>query len=494
MPGTNKKIVLAVMCLCVTLVIATVAAINISIPKIEAGKLHPSGAQLLWIVDLYVVVFAGLLFPSGAIGDRYGRKTGLLCGLAVYSAGSILAALAPNITVFFAARVIMGMGAAFIMPITLAVITFVFSGKERQGAISTWSACAAVGGGIGLLAGGAISQLLNWNAIFLLGAFVGIIALIFAAIYTPKTPPSERPIDLPGSALLVTCFVSLLFGIIEAPELGWLSWPDLGAFAISAGAMTAFIFSGLKRKDALFDPRVFKKPELRSGALGVSVSFFAMFSLYFVNAQFLQYAKGYGPLLTGLAILPATATIFTFSKLSPWFTEKFGTRTVITSGMGCMAIGLLCLSFCGITTPYLWYALSLVLVAVGPGVSNPSFSDAIMNSFDPEKAGLGSAINDTTREVGSAIGVAVMGTFIAAIFPKKIPQPVLKLVGEKMAKGSVGDVIEKVQKVKLAPLAPNMEALKQAFTDAIHTGFRFSSLVVLIVAIVLYRWYPEKAK
>lgn len=494
MAEAKQKMILPVMCVCVILIIATVAAINISIPKIESSNLHPSATQLLWIVDLYVIVFAGLLFPSGAIGDRYGRKTGLLCGLATYSAGSVVAALSSNIPLFLIARVVMGMGAAFIMPTTLAVITFVYKGKDRAHAISIWSACAAVGGGIGLLVGGAISQYLDWRYIFWLGAAIGVTALILAAIFTPKTPSYKRPVDLLGSGLLMLCFVSMLFGIIEAPENGWTNATNLIAFGVAIAAMVSFILSGLKRKDALFDPRVFKKPKLKSGAFGIAMSFFAMFSLYFVNAQFLQYSKNYSPMVTGLAILPATVTIFTFSQLSPYFTSKLGVKTILVGGTACIALGLTLISFCGPHTPYIWYALTLVVIAIGPGLSNPSFSDAIMSSFDEQQAGIGSAINDTTREVGSALGVAVMGTFIASRFPKLIPKEVLQLVGEKMAKGSVGNVLQKLQQSGMGAQHGNMDKVREAFAQSIHAGFRFGAAVALIAAAVLWWWYPKKSE
>lgn len=479
------------MCLCVTLIIATVAAINISIPKIEESELHPTSTQLLWIVDLYVVVFAGLLFPSGAIGDKYGRKTGLVCGLAAFTIASVLAALAKKIWLFFLARIIMGMGAAFIMPITLAVITFVFKGARRERAISVWAACTALGGGVGLMAGGLVSQFLTWNYVFFLGAAIGLLALILSAIFVPKTPAYDRVIDVRGSLLLVICFVSLLFGIIEAPEMGWISLLVIVAFAVSASAITTFILSSIGRKDALFDPRVFKDKALRSGAFGIAMSFFAMFSLYFVNAQFLQYAKGYSPLLTGLAILPATITIFTFSRLSSWFTQWLGVRTVLAGGIACVAAGLFFISLCGPDTPYLVYAAALVVTAIGPGLSNPTLSDAIMNSFEEKQAGIGSAINDTTREVGSALGVAVMGTFIAKQFPKGIPKETLRLVGMKLARGSVGDVIAKVQR---AHLNKDMPAIREAFAQAIHTGYRFSALTVLLEAVVIWYWYPTRRR
>jgi EmrB/QacA subfamily drug resistance transporter len=488
----HPNAVLAVMCLCVILIIATVAAINISVPNIETSELHPSGTELLWIVDLYVIVFAGLLFPSGAIGDRYGRKGALIAGLGIYAGGSIAAALAPNIPLLLAARAAMGVGAAFIMPITLAVITHVFKGKERKRAISTWSACAAIGGGIGLLVGGAVSQYLNWEYLFWIGGVVGIATLALAAIYTPRTPTTSRPIDVPGGALLVLCFVALLYGIIQAPETGWLAWPNLAAFLLSALSMAGFIIFELRRKEPLLDPRLFRDPQLRSGALGIAASFFAMFSLYFVNAQFLQNSKGFSPLATGFAILPATASLFFFSQISHRFTEKFGTKSVLVAGMLIIAAGLFLLSLCGRETPYVFYAGALVIVAIGPGISNPSMSDAIMSSLPASKSGIGSAINDTTREVGSALGIAVIGTIVANNFPALIPPRVLDAVGMETAKASAADVIKKMQESGVTDQSSDLIAVREAFAASIHSGFRISAIVVIVVAAILFWWYPNK--
>jgi len=315
------------MCLCVALIIATVAAINVSIPKIQTSSLHPSNTQLVWIVDLYVIVFAGLLFPAGAIGDRYGRKGALLGGLGAYVAGSIIAALSKTIPILLGARVIMGVGAAFIMPTTLAIITYTFEGRERTRAIAIWAAFTAIGGGIGLIVGGAIAKYLPWQYLFWIGAGIGLVALVLATVYTPGTPPQERPIDVVGAVLLVVCFVALLYGIIEAPTAGWGHPKNLTAFGISAIALGMFIRCELRQRDPLLDPRVFRIPKLRVGAVGITTSFFAMFSLYFVNAQFLQYAKGFDPLVTGLAILPATTSLYLSSLFSAKLIERFGQAT-----------------------------------------------------------------------------------------------------------------------------------------------------------------------
>jgi MFS family permease len=487
-PG--RTMILPVMCLCVVLIIATVAAINVSIPQIETSSLHPSNTQLVWIVDLYVIVFASLLFPAGAIGDRYGRKRALLAGLGAYVAGSVFAALATTTPLLLCARGVMGAGAAFIMPTTLAIISETFDGAERARAIAIWAAFTAIGGGIGLVVGGAIVTYLTWQHLFWIGASIGLVSLALAAVYTPVTERQAGPIDVMGAALLVVCFAALLSGIIEAPTTGWGSRGNLAAFAISAAALASFTWYELRRDEPLLDPGSFRLPALRTGALGITTSFFAMFSLYFVNAQFLQYAKGFDPLVTGLAILPATASLYVSSLSSARLAERVGAKPVLMAGMLFIAGGLGLISLCGPTTPYLWYALALAIVAVGPGLSNPSMSAGIMGSFPRDKAGVGSAINDTSRELGSALGIAVMGTILTDEFPRRLPPQVMAAVGTDAARLAVAEVIRRVHTLSPAMQDGSLSFVRQAFADAVHTGFRISAVIVLVVTAITYWWYP----
>jgi predicted MFS family arabinose efflux permease len=215
-----------------------------------------------------------------------------------------------------------------------------------------------------------------------------------------------------------------------------------------------------------------------------------MFSLYFVNAQFLQYAKGFDPLVTGLAILPATTSLYLSSLFSAKLIERFGTKPVLIVGMLFIASGLFLLSFCGPDTPYRWYALALAVVAVGPGLSNPSMSASIMGSLPKEKAGIGSAINDTARELGSALGIAVMGTILTNEFPKLLPPQVLQVVGIETARQSVAEVLQKLQSSTLAVENNSLYLARLAFANAIHIGFRVNAVIVLLVTALIFRWYP----
>ena len=384
----------------------------------------------------------------------------------------------------------MGGAGAFLMPPTLAVSSETFDGEERARAIAVWAAFTAIGRGVGLVVGGAIVTYLTWQHLFWIGASVGLVSLALAAVYTPVTQPQAGPIDVIGAALLVVCIAALLSGIIEAPNTGWGSQDNLTAFAISAAALASFIWYELRRDEPLLDPRSFRLPTLRTGALGITTSFFAMFSLYFVNAQFLQYAKGFDPLITGLAILPVTASLYLSSLSSARLAERVGTKTVLMAGLLFMAFGLCLISICEPTTPYPWYALALAIVAVGPGLSNPSMSTGIMSSLPRDKAGVGSAINDTSRELGTALGIAVMGTILTNEFPRHLPPHILQSVGTDAARLSVAEVVRDVHTLSPAIQDSSLHFVQLAFAGAVHTGFRISAVIVLAVAAITFWWYP----
>jgi MFS family permease len=229
---------------------------------------------------------------------------------------------------------------------------------------------------------------------------------------------------------------------------------------------------------------------MSAGALGITTSFFAMFSLYFVNAQFLQYAKGFDPLITGLAILPATASLYLSSRSSARLAERLGTKAVLITGMLFMAFGLGLISICVPATPYPLYALALAIVAVGPGLSNPAMSAGIMSSLPRDKAGVGSAINDTSRELGSALGIAVMGTILTNEFPRHLPPLVLQAVGTDTARRSVAEVLRHVQTLSPAVEDSSVYLVRLAFTSAVHTSFRISAVIVVVVAAITFWWYP----
>jgi EmrB/QacA subfamily drug resistance transporter len=467
----------ALMSSCVVVVVAMVAAINLALPKLSTSGLHPSSTQLLWIVDAYILVFACLLIPGGALGDRLGRKGVLLTGLVVFATGCLTAALAPDVAVLLIGRVVSGLGAALVMPATLSLLMQVTPPERKPQAIAGWTAATGAAGALGNLGGGLVLQWLPWQGLFLV---FGPLALLLAVAVGRVAPPGERrPAALdPTGALLVTAAVfALVFGIVEGPASGWGSGLVLGSFATGAVLLGAFVRHALRTAQPLLDPRVFAITKLRTGTIGVTAVFFGLFALFFVNAQYLQYAKGISPLVTGVAILPLPAAMVYVSRRSVRLASRFGTRTVVTSGMVLLAAGLVALSRFTASTPYLPYALVLVVVATGMGLSVPALSTGIVTALPPAQAGTGSGLNSAVREVGSALGVAVIGTVLTSRFVDGLPASL---------RGSGDSTSQTLRAAKELGATAHAQAV-HAFTDAMAAGFRVVAVIVLVAAGIVHR-------
>lgn len=462
---------------CVVVVVAMVAATNLALPKLSASSLEPSSTGLLWIVDAYILVFGCLLIPAGALGDRLGRKGVLLAGLATFAGGCLVAAAAPSVSVLIGGRVVTGIGAALVMPATLSLLLQVTSADRRPSAIAAWTAATGAAGALGNLGGGMILQWLPWQGLFLVAA---PIALVLAAAVAAVAPRGERHpagLDLIGAALLTGALLGLLVAIIEGPHRGWTSVVVIGAAAGSVVLLVTFVVHAMRTHHPLIDPRMFSIPLLRAGAIGVAAVFFGLFALFFVNAQYLQYVKGYSPLLTGVAILPLPAAMIVASRRSVGIASRTGVPAVVGSGMALVAAGLVGLSFVGADTEYLPYAAALVAVAVGMGLSVPALSTGIMSSLPPDRAGMGSGLNSAAREIGSALGVAVVGTVLASRFSRNLPP---ELGGDATSLAGAFRAADRV-----GPAA--RDAAAGAFTDAMSAGYRVVGILVLLFAGLVVR-------
>ncbi|MDL4813918.1 MFS transporter [Actinomadura opuntiae] len=469
---------------CVVLVVATVAAINLSIPKLSASGLHPSATGLLWIVDSYVLVFGCLLIPAGAAGDRFGRKGALLAGLGVFAAGCVLSAAAPAVAVLLAGRLVTGVGAALIMPATLSLLLQVTEPARRPQAIAVWTAATGVAGAVGNLAGGAVLQWLPWQCLFLAGAAA---AAVLAGLVAWAAPVGERhraDLDVPGALLLTAALFALLFGIIEGSERGWASAPVLGGFGCAAVLLAVFGAHAMRAAHPLLDPRMFAGAALRSGVLGIGAAFFSLFALFFVNAQYLQYAKGYTPLVTGVAISPVVVGMIVVSRRSVGLGHRFGNRPLITTGLLVIAGGLGLLSLADASTPYPVYAVDLLVMSVGMGLCVPPLSVGVMSALPPGRAGLGSGLNGAAREIGSALGVAVLGTVLTARFADALP-PALAghahSAGEAIAAADANGAGQEAHQQVIA-----------AFTGAMSSGFRVVGVIACAAAVLVALGLPRR--
>ncbi|MEV1024503.1 MFS transporter [Streptomyces sp. NPDC050264] len=413
-PPRLGRLTLLTVCACVLVAQSMVAAINLLIPQLSSSSLHPSSTQVMWTVDAYVIAFAGLLIPAGAAADRYGRKGALLSGLALFAAGAATSALATAPGVLIAGRAVCGTGAALITPATMSILVHLAGGPARRArAMTAWTLAMGVGGAFGNLTGGLAGQFLSWRALF--WGMVPLAALLAVAVAraVPRTPRADRGNPDPlGTLLVTTALVAILFGIIEGPTYGWGSARILVAFALGALLAAAFTTHALRSAAPLFDPRVFRSPRLRAAALGTAVAFFGLFALFFVNSQYLQDIKGYGPALTGFAIMPVTVGMALAPKIvGRWQATP---RPVVTAGLALIGAGLLGASTAGPHTPYGVYVLWLLVISFGTGACMPALTIGVLTSLPAHQAGLGSGLGTASRELGAALGVAVTGTVLAS--------------------------------------------------------------------------------
>ena len=491
--------ILGALCLSLVLTVATVSSVNVAIPFLAASELSPTDTQILWIVDAYALVFAALLLPAGALGDRFGRKGALLLGLVIFMISSLACAFMTSANALIVCRSIMGIGAAFIMPSTLSLLQSAFPRKERAKAIAVWAGFAGAGGAIGPLIGGVLMEHFWYGSVFLVSAPIGLIAFIASGVLAPKSREEQAArLDVFGAVLSAIGFAALLIAIIEGPERGWTDGLVILGFVLAVLGLCGFIFWERRVEHPLLDLHFFSKPRFAIGSLGISINFLAMFSMFFVLTQYLQYVLGYSPLAAGIRGMPAALTMVIMSPRGPKLVERFGAKRVVGGGFLVMAAGLLSMSFATRTSGYPMIAASLIVMALGVSVVMPNLSSGIVQSVPLHKAGVGSAVNDTTREVGGAIGIAVIGSVVNSIYRSKvspaltnIPEAARELAKDNIAKAlRVSDNIG--QTVGAEAGSKLRMAVQNAFIDGMRFGLRISVVIVILYAFVVFKKLPDE--
>ncbi len=484
--------ILATMCLSLVLIVATVSSVNVAIPSLAASELTPSDTQILWIVDAYALVFAALLLPAGAIGDRFGRKGALLTGLVIFAGASALSAVMTSADALIATRGVMGVGAALIMPSTLSLLQSAFAPRERAKAIAIWAGFAGAGGAIGPLLGGVLLEHFWYGSVFFVAVPIAAIAFVASALLAPRSREHvARPLDPTGAALSIVGFGALLYSIIEGPARGWFDAPVLAGFAVAALGLVGFVVYERHREDPMLDMRHFRIPRFAMGSVGITFTFLAMFSMFFVLTQYLQYVRGHSPLAAGVRGLPFAGTMIVVSPRSADLAVRVGVRRLVPAGMGVLAVGLVLLSFVTVSTPYWYVAACLVLMASGVGVAMPSLSSGIVQSVPMHQAGVGSAVNDTTREVGGAIGIALVGSIVTSVYRHRLGDAldVLPPHLADLARDNVGKALG-VASAAGQQLGPEASAtlvaqVRDAFVSGAHVGLRVAAGVVLAAAFAV---------
>jgi EmrB/QacA subfamily drug resistance transporter len=498
-PTDRRWLILVVLCLSVFLVVVDNTIVNVALPTLNR-HLGASITSLQWIVDAYSLAFAGLLLAGGGVGDRLGRKGTMQVGLVFFGLFSAAAAVSHSTGTLIASRALMGIAAAFIFPASLAILTTVFPDHaERQKALGIWGATSGIAVAFGPVVGGALLEHFWYGSIFLVNVPIVAVTLVVGQLLIPRLPRiHQHPFDLRGVLLSTAGVTSLVLAIIEGPQWGWTATGTLACFAAAATLLTVFTFVELRTEGPLLDVRVFLIRRFSGGALSISVAFFSLFGFIFLITEYFQFVKGYSTLSAGLHTLPFAIVAAIFTPLAAVVALRVGTRLVVTLGLLLMAGGLVVTAFNSeANTAYFGpIIVSMVLLALGLSSITAPTAEAVMGSVPDEQRGAAAAVNNTTRELGGTLGVAVFGSIFASSYAPKIisafrPLPI-PAAPKAESHQSVAAAITVVHRAPQA-VRPTLETI---VFHAFHSGLFVACLagagVAVVGALAAFRLLPGK--
>ena len=495
---TRRWLVLGVMCLSLLLIVMDNTIVNVALPTLQRD-LDASTTQLQWVVDAYILVFAGLLLTMGSLGDRFGRRGALAIGLAVMGTASILSSFANSADQLIATRALMGVGGAMIMPATLSIITNVFTDRrERAQAIAIWSATAGAAVAIGPVTGGWLLEHFWWGSVFLVNVPVVVVALVLGQLFVPTSrDPSAPPIDVPGALLSIAGLVVLVWAIIEGPG-GWTDPEILGAFALAAVLLGVFIVWERRARFPMLDMSFFRNPRFSAASGAIMLTFFAMFGSLFLLTQFLQSILGYTPLEAGIRLLPMAGVMLVISPLSAKVVERIGSKIVVATGLTVGALGLVIASRLTAGASYPEVLVALVVLAAGLALVMPPATESIMGSLPLAKAGVGSAVNDTTRQVGGALGVAVLGSVMSSTYGPRVTEAISGLPLSSEQATAIQDQIGAAMRAAAEIGGPAGRTLadvaSRGFADGMSTAFVIGAAALVLGATIVALFLPARAR
>lgn len=499
----RRWLILAVLCFSLLIIVLDNSILNVAIPTI-VRELDATNSQVQWIVDSYTLVFAGLLLTAGSLGDRYGRRGALQVGFLLFGIGSLASALSTSANQLIGTRAFMGIGGAFIMPATLSIITNLFPPQERGKAIGVWAGTAGIGAALGPLTGGLLVEHFYWGSVFLVNIPIVVLGLLagFFLIPTSKDPSAPK-LDPVGAVLSIVGVTALLYAIIEGPTDGWGAPRIEVCFALAAVLLGIFIWWERRSDHPMLDVTFFKNPRFSAASSAITLIFFAMFGALFLLTQYLQFVLGYTPLEAGVRMVPFAAVMMVTAPSSARVVKRFGSKVTVAVGLSLAAVALLLMMQLQVDSGYGPIVWRLMLMALGLGLTMAPATDSVMGSLPLAKAGVGSAVNDTTRQIGGALGVAVIGSVLASTYGTKVgdfftgtaapPEAVTA------AKGSIGGAFAVAENLQGAAI-PNASATaqglittaNQAFVDALHWGLLVAAISTLIAVVVVVLFLPAR--
>jgi EmrB/QacA subfamily drug resistance transporter len=478
--------ILGVLSVSVFLVVVDNTIVNVALPTLNR-ELGASVSELQWIVDAYSLVFAGLLLAAGGLGDRLGRRGAMQVGLVIFGVTSALGAFATTSGQLILARGAMGIGAALVFPATLAILTNVFTEpSERAKAIGAWSAVSGLAVAFGPVTGGFLLEHFWWGSVFLVNVPIVVVALVGGALLVPTSrDPESHRFDVPGTVLSIGAVGLLVLTVIEGPRWGWGSTTTLLGFAGAAVLLVAFVAWELRSAHPLLDVRVFRIPRFSAAAGAISIAFFSLFGFIFLVTQYFQFVKGYSTLSAGVHTLPFAVFAGVTAPVGARLALRWGPRRVVSSGLFVMAAGLGLASTLDADTAYVGPVIvSMALLAIGLSLVTAPATEAVMSSLPRERAGAGAAVNDTTRELGGTLGVAVVGSVFASVYGPRIGE----YLGQFPVPAEAVDAARESVAAALAVAAQAPAELQGSFADAASDAFvrgmSLGSLVAAGVALV----------
>jgi EmrB/QacA subfamily drug resistance transporter len=487
--------ILALLCVSLVIVIVGNTSLNVALPRLSSD-LDASTTDLQWMVDAYSLVFAGFLLTAGALGDRYGRKGALQLGLAIFALSSLAAAFSDDANQVIAARAVMGLGGAFVMPSTLSILTNVFPYNERARAIAIWAGVAGAGAAIGPITSGFLLEHFWWGSVFLVNIPIIAGALIVGRWLLPKSSdPTNAPLDFVGAALSVAGLSTLVYAIIEGPNHGWGSAESFAWFGASAVILVVFALWERSRREPMLSIELFSDRRFSVSSTGIMLLFFSLFGTLFLATQYLQLVVGYSPLEAGVRLLPQSIVMVIVAPQTPKLVVRFGANRVAGFGLALVSGSLALLMLFQQDTPYLQMILTLMVMAAGMAMTMAPLTAELMSAVPPAKAGVGSAMNDTTRELGGALGVAVLGSIVASRYASEIGDQLAGLPDQlrELAATSLSAAVH------ISDLVPGIDtstadqigdAGRDAFLTGFHTAALIGAVVMATAAIVVFRLLP----